>query len=516
MAEPTPPVGPSAATAPLAVESRSNVSRTQHRRTAVVIAIPILFLLSLVGWAYASPVGSSPDDTMHLASSWCGLGERDGLCEAATDDPKTLLVPQSLLTSPCFAFNAEASGSCWVAEDDSMAEPTQINTTGAYPPLFYAAMSLFASADIQASVIAMRIFNAFLAVGAFTAVFWASPARTRAAIVVSVGATIVPLGLFIVPSTNPSSWAYISAAVVWAASYGAFNSAGRRAWVLWGLAVLGAVIGAGARADSAAYAVLAFALAAAVSARRGANLLHAAVAGVIILGVSAAFYLTSSQSSAVTEGFGGSNPPLTRTELLLNLLEIPGLWTGALGGWGLGWLDTPMPAVVTVSCSAVAFGAVFIGARMLEWRRASALAVALVALWAVPFIVLYQSRAIVGEQVQPRYLLPLLLILVGVASAHPRITDWWSGTRLLIAATALTVAGAVALHVNLRRYVTGLDDRALNPGDGAEWWWPVAPAPLAVWLGTSLAFALTLAGLWWLRRRGTAEMDVSDSGSVIR
>src|SRR6218665_255797 len=43
----------------------------------VTIATPLLLLLTFASWSLSSAVGSSPDDNFHLASIWCGLGDRD-------------------------------------------------------------------------------------------------------------------------------------------------------------------------------------------------------------------------------------------------------------------------------------------------------------------------------------------------------------------------------------------------------------------------------------------------------
>ncbi|MET0782622.1 MAG: DUF2142 domain-containing protein, partial [Microbacterium sp.] len=211
------------------------------RRTAA-IAIPLLLFLSLVCWAFASPVASSPDDNFHLPSIWCGLGDREGLCEPS-GDPDTRLVPTSVLTGPCYAFRPEESAACWNPDDDALTEATSMNASGAYPPLFYATMGVFAGEDISTSVIVMRIVNSAIFVGLLTAVFFVLPTRVRPALLISTLATSVPLGLFVVASTNPSSWAIASAAMVWVCLYGATQSEGRRQIVLGALAVIGAIIG---------------------------------------------------------------------------------------------------------------------------------------------------------------------------------------------------------------------------------------------------------------------------------
>jgi hypothetical protein len=116
-------------------------------------------------------------------------------------------------------------------------------------------------------------------------------------------------------------------------------------------------------------------------------------------------------------------------------------------------------------------------------------------------VLLAQSRAVVGTHVQSRYLLPLIVLLLGVASLSPRIMSAWRGPRLLVAGLALTAAMSMALHDNIRRYTVGVDSSAVDPGLDAEWWWSAAPSPLTIWLVGSVAFAAVFAMLWLLLRR---------------
>ena len=200
--------------------------RTLNR--VVAVCVPILLFLTLVAWAYASTVGSSPDDDFHLASIWCGLGLREGLCEDS-GDPATRLVPDALLDADCYAHRPEISGACWDPAVEGLDETSRVNTGPTYPPLFYAVMSVFAGPDIQTSVLLMRIANAALAVGLLTATYFALPRFLRPAVLVPTLVAVVPLGLFVMASTNPSSWALVSAAMVWVCLYGALRTTGRQA-----------------------------------------------------------------------------------------------------------------------------------------------------------------------------------------------------------------------------------------------------------------------------------------------
>lgn len=468
----------------------------------IAIVAPILAFVSLASWALSSPVGASPDDDFHLASIWCGLGERAGVCEDP-GDPVERLVPAAVAGAPCYAHRADESGACWNPGAEGMVRVDRANADGLYPRVYYAVMSSLVGPDVAWSVMAMRLLNCAIAVGLLTATFWALPRRVRPALIVSITATSVPLGLFIVSSNNPSSWAVLSGMVVWITLYGATQTTGRRRVALASLYVLGCVMGAGARADAGAYAVFGTALALILGARRLRSQMIPIAAASVGVAVSIGLYLTAWQGDSLATGMVQGNAPLSPGQLLSNAQEIPTLWLGALGSWGLGWLDTPLPGIVFVLASSAFFGAFYIGLRGVDRRRAIAIVLAVLALWAVPFVLLYQSNALVGDLVQPRYVLPLMIIALGVASLRSDAAQAWSRARLWVAGVALTLAFGTALHTNIRRYTTGLDEFHVDPGSGAEWWWAGAPSPLVnLVLGTA-AFAATFV-MWGLVLRHDA------------
>lgn len=480
---------------------------TVHR--LVSISVPILLFVTLAAWAFSSTVGSSPDDDFHLASIWCGLGLREGLCEES-GNPATRLVPAALVDATCFIRDSAISGACWDPGREGLTEATWMNAIGLYPPVFYAAMSVFVGPDIQTSVLMMRLFNAALAVGFLTTVFFALPRQARPALIVSTLVATVPLGLFILASTNPSSWALVSAATVWICLYGAFTTVGRRRVVLCGLAVAGALLGAGARGDAAAFAVFAVAIAFTLGAGRGRALLLPGIAAAVIAVSSGVSYLTTGQGSLASTGLDlGESEPLASADHISNLLGIPGLWLGAFGTAPLGWLDTSLPALVPVLAFGAYCAALSIGIRAVSRRRGVALALTVLALWVAPFILLAQSGYFVASNlVQPRYILPLLIILLSLSALTARAEVEWSLPRVVVIGSALSIAASVSLHINIRRYTTGADQPSIDPGAAAEWWWPIAPSPMLVWVIGSLAFALVFALLALLQRAGSRSSEL--------
>ncbi|WP_069385660.1 DUF2142 domain-containing protein [Cellulosimicrobium cellulans] len=462
------------------------------------MTLPLLAFLALLSWGFASPVGSSPDDDFHLPSVWCGLGEREGLCEPASD----LLareVPAAVAGEPCYARDGARDASCWTSSAE-LVETERVNTQNLYPPLFYAVMSVFASSDVETSVLLMRGFNAVLFVGLVTATAALVPASLRRTLVLPFAVTIVPLGAFVVPSTNPSSWAYLSAGVTWLALYASTVVAERRRQLaLAGMSVLGAVLGAGARGDAGIYACLAVFVVAIMSLRRDRKLMIPALAGVSVVVVGAGAYLSSSQGGQLSGGFsdGPGGPPLGLWDSVQTVLSVPDLWIGAIGGWGLGWFDVPLPRVVPVLGWAVLAAVCFLGLGRATGRSLLAAGVVLAASWGVPALMHQQTGVLVGAYVQPRYILPLLVILVGVlVVTTPRGPVRWTRAQGMTAAFAVGLGAAVSLHTTIRRFTVGIDTPVWNLDGDPRWWWGVlAPTPVTVLVVGSLASvsALVLA-----------------------
>ncbi|SFD95166.1 Predicted membrane protein [Blastococcus tunisiensis] len=496
------------------------------------LLVPLLAFLALGAWALASPVGASPDEDFHLSSVWCGQGISEGVCETSSEEGERLIPEPLLHAAGCFAFRSEASAECqsawFVEESDELSSSGRGNYSGGYPPVFYYVMNVFVGDDISQSVVLMRLVNSALFVGLGTALYWLLPRERRQLLVLGTAVTLVPLGLFIVPSINPSSWAVIAGALVFPAMVGFFQCTGRRRVALGALGAVATLVAAGSRADSAVYAVLAIALAALLALRWTRRAWKLLALPLVLAVACAVSYVTSGQNEAATVGFDGTSGPVTGAagQLAYNLLNVPELWAGAFGYWNLGWLDTRMPSIVWV-VNVVAFGVVvFLGMRRSSRRKIAAFLITLAAAWLIPTYVLVQSSALVGSQVQPRYLLPLLILLAQVAlfrtgDERPE----FSRAQLWSLAAALSATAAISLHFNMRRYITGTDVFGANLDAGIEWWWAIPVSPMVVWALGSVSFAAAL--VLWVRSTpaddapralgsadGAADDDVSDRDGV--
>lgn len=480
------------------------------QRVALAVVTAVFAFVALGAWAIASPVGAAPDDDYHLASIWCSWGERTDLCQAG-DAPDERVVAERLVeSSDCFWGSAEKSAACWVT-DETDVTTSRGNFTGHYPPVFYAVMGVFASPDIAVSTVVMRLFNAALFVGATAAIIALLRPGQRGPVIWGALVTLVPLGVFIIPSVNPSSWAVLAGLTVWIATYGFFTATSRpRAVGLTGLAVVLGIMGAGARGDSAVYVAFGGVVAAILAFEKNRRWAKRALLPVGLSIIGAFFFLTATQSTgAATAGAAAgqasagvaSETAVESTSqwatVLANFLDLPWLWTGGTGTWALGWLDTPVPNSVWVVMIGVLFALVLWGLQVTSWRKGVAISLTLLALIAVPLYVLYGLYARVGDEVQPRYLLPLVVIFVGVVLVGFR-TDDLGLNRLQagVVFAGIALAYSLSLHNNMRRYISGLGDSSFNLNADIEWWWSIPLQPMTVWLLGCAAFALTLLGLF--------------------
>jgi hypothetical protein len=376
-------------------------------------------------------------------------------------------------------------------------------------------MSWFASADnVDQAILSIRIFNSALAVAAFSILIVIVPRHLRRIPVISVLASSIPLGFFLIASVNPSGWAYVSVLVVFVAALSFFSVRETRSKVLSGiLGSVSFVAGAGSREDTGAYLLFAALLAWFIT-RSGTGKTQWRLVTGIALTLGAILFAIDAVSSNSFIGYflRGANWGSDGTTLggtFKNLVTLPDLWVGAFGSWGLGWLDTPLPSSVWAVTFGIFISLVF--ATMLQFGRRQAIATGLVAvaLVGVPIYTLAVNGLLVGQIVQPRYLLPLIGLLIATAVYRTSNTTGLilSRGQVWLVGAGLFAANAISLHTNLRRYLTGLDQNQVSLNYEIEWWWVSRPAtdsifwlsPNYVWLIGSLAFGLLLISLWKLR-----------------
>ena len=144
-------------------------------------------------------------------------------------------------------------------------------------------------------------------------------------------------------------------------------------------------------------------------------------------------------------------------------------------------------------------------------------------LWVYPLFILQQAGELVGMVFQTRYALPLIPVLLGMAllrSAGHRGIFPLRSHRIWIVG-ALSVANAVALQHNMRRYTTGIDVFGFNLNAEAEWWWLGLHnswlSPMMVWTLGSLAFSgfLWVVVVWGVDKAQAAESLEADQSEAL-
>ncbi|SFR42260.1 Predicted membrane protein [Microbacterium azadirachtae] len=502
-------------TAPAAAESHtaSPVSSPARRSVISVLLVAVLAFLALLGWAFASPVGASPDDNFHLTSIWCAQGERAGFCETGASSDQRAVPAEVAWSSACYATKPDHSGRCDLPLT-GMVNTGHGNFEGLYPPVYYATMSVFVSSDVQTSVLLMRVFNALLAVSLITAVYLLVDHRLRRPLLWGLLLTSIPTGIFLISSVNPSGWAIVSATTLWVSLVGFFRAPTlARRIGLGGLALTSAMMGAGSRGDSAVFVAFGAVLAAVIAFERSRRYLLLLILPLATVVIGAAFYLGSNQVGSALDGeMAGQRPTNVHfvADMLRTLLNIPKLWVGNFGTQALGWGDVALPAVVWFITLALYAGVAFWGlSRTHKLNISIATLLAGIALVMVPSLIIVQNGVEVGVLVQPRYILPLQILFLAMIlldNSHAPLA--LTGLQRGVIIVGLSAANGIALYKTFRRFLTGTGYPGIDLDQNVQWWWRgLAISPDVFWIAGTLAFAALL----FFASRGLARHSAPDA-----
>lgn len=504
----------------------SLLAKARSPQLLAIIAGLGFLLLGLV-WSVASPPRSSADDNTHLSSIWCAWGASDSCrlgTPAAPDFPAPYLLPTSVGTEPCFARAQNTSAGCLQDEPDDWVSISSINLSTYNPPVYSKVMRIMVGPDIAASVIHMRWFNVLLAAALLLLAYLVALPGVRLALTVGWAIALLPIALFTIASTNPSSWLIIGAGTYWVFLLALLD----RAASTWQfrLALLGlaasVVLLLGARVEgpyalilsSVCVLILRWRKVLEVVRRRPLLfLLAAALAGLAIF-----LALTSRLGRLLQDNTGrfafppGDSARDQPGALLKALVELPHFLTSTFGaqwpswsqrqtwldttsaGWtwtgfqyGAGWLDLQMPASVSVLLVGGVCAMLVIGLRDHGWPKAIACALAFLGLCAQILV----QRAIWGfheeNGIQPRYLVPLVLLACCLLVIQERRRPFLNLGQALVLATAFSLAAAMALRATIARYAYGQEHSWTGFDQPPYWWWGQGPSPSTVWILGALA-----------------------------
>jgi hypothetical protein len=452
-------------------------------------------------------------------SIWCVDGERPDLCESA-DSPAERNVRSTLLQTACFALQSQISADCQNRDDVfnqlSMVETARGNFTGQYPQLFYWTMGKFASPDIATSVITMRMFNASLFVAMTFGLFLLVPKHHRASLYFVVVLTIVPLGLFLIPSINPSSWAIIGSLLAFFGTAGALQRRGKKKYALWAFAISGLILAAGSRYDGFLYALVGAAAAFIIAKqfripRRifWPTALSMILVVAVFLALGGVYFFENLVRYA---GSAGGDPGRSFLGVFAtNIASFTDLWAGFSGATGLGWLDTPVPKTAWMTAGVLVWGTLFMRLGQLNRSQTFVMLGVTSLLIIIPLMTLQAGLSVVGENVQSRYIYPLFIVLVStVLFRFQKDPEFFYRSQTVVLTLGLFVAQTLALYTNMSRYISGIGVGGfswnLNEAAQLGWWWQIGPGPMAVLVLSSIGFGLFLANsFFFIRKKSTAE-----------
>ena len=449
----------------------------KHKIKPAIIYSTLSFLI-LLGWAVGSPPGSSPDEDIHLTSAWCYSKYQGATCET---------VPLRLVEiGKCYFKDPETISTCEKSIPKYEVSPERIYNDNSY----YNFLANFVSLEsIDKSTIQIRLVNSFLSAISILFLVLLTSRLIYLPIMISWLVVNIPLGFFILSSVNPSSWIYIFSFLFLPLTYRIFTEKNQIYLFItkFLILVLSCLLALNARPDTLLFATI-----------FGTTLLPVFFSSKIKKpGIRIAIYLSTLFISTylMLSIWSRSNLVNFRESKISSweiITSLPSITTGVFGGWGLGSLETTMPPVTYVGSFVIVLALLFYGLRFINLPEA--VSIFLIGLFAfiVPFFVLLRSNLRVGEWYQPRYILPIFYVLIGLSLIV--IFRSFHEKSLLIIINFVFFLSSItftfALHTFYRRYVAGLDNFNLFFEKTNSWWWefPIFPNPFGFFTFTVISY----------------------------
>jgi len=376
---------------------------------------------------------------------------------------------------------------------------TDFFSRGTYPKSFLNVLRNFVGSDVEASVVKMRLFNSFVAAVLLTVAVsldWRRSADSFIAWLV----VAAPVTIYFIASVNTSSWTLIGTTCFTIATLTALkNRSTVKIWLPATVLAFASIWLTNASRNEGKFTL--FILVSAILALefKPKRLNHGVRAVVILL---ASFTAVALPFSRFGKLFGTANvfrdPRVevngeiitTANNLFINnVLNLPRFIMGLFGQWGLGWFEIELsPTVWIFGLEATLLVVVF--SLMKSSRFEKLTIVSLFTLISAAVLYLNQRAfAIVGNDIQPRYFLPLFLgtLIIATYKKSQSFPSWLLRTVAILS----VIANSIALRDTIRRYTTGQDvltSKSLN--QPIEWWWKFGPQPETVWLLGSLSLAI--------------------------
>lgn len=521
------------------------------------LLLAVLLFLTLAAWSMSSAVGGTPDENYVLTSIWCGdvpgvddynlMSTRieSGLasqnesgsteidsgstsivvygqtkdCKLKINEPTVVLVPWLVSESgKCMQVNAgDTSAACQNQSIEQTSRTDHFNRTS-YPKTYLNVMRNFVGSDVQKSVVQMRLFNSLIA--ALLIVGTVSLNRRKGLDTFIAWLSIItPVVTYFIGSVNTSSWFFIGTSCFVFSVIGVIEHRDdqRITSAFVALSALSFWLAGAARSEGT-YVLIALAILVSFShflIRFKTELRkigrptfwfapYASISLIIILIIFKKInYFRNFYSGITSENISRGNLPDKASLIISNLIGLPRFVTGFFGSWGLGWFEIRTPQIVWLFAFQAFLLLLIFSIQKSNQTTRLAVGASIFVLCAIILAVLQKSLSEIGDDIQPRYFLPFVIAILITAAANKQ--ERFPNSLVTAVAVLASIANSIGLRTVLRRYTTGQDvsiGKSLN--NPREWWWNFGPAPEAIWLIGSLAFAFLFAVVIYERRSEVA------------
>ena len=432
----------------------------------------------------------------HMASIWCARGEKPGICANIDQATNTAEVP--FMFQMCNSRNIDWFPYCEFEEDNPptqrlrMAPPNQLSA-------YYKVVNIFASEDIQQSVVKIRLFNSMISVLVLAALLITTTSRIRFAAITGLSFSLIPWGLQFFSGVTTRGWAILGVMTSWAflASYLETAKEQRKLRLLQILAYLFSVsLVAMTRIDTlmmvlitSLFVVIAHFLS---SAPLNKKRLLLGVAGICLVAISSQFLPIAKNLANFTipNGYGFAQ------YWLFQILHIPEFvadwWKYNVGQSGRG------PGIVgLIGITLFAINFAFALQKSDFFQRLAAVSFTLIV-----FVLLAKSSSVVDSLVPLSgvYTFGLAVPWLGIAIANSKNPSQFMSTvgNRRTAISLLSLSYSIYFYSLLEFYTRRgknleyFESISLND----EWWWNIAIGPNVVFSIAAIMFPVFLISVW--------------------
>lgn len=461
------------------------------KRLKFASLISISTFIFLTSWSFSNPIGSSPDEGLHLVGIWCNKADQNVLCSNINEGYLTSNKLSGL--DSCYIYDANQPASC------ILHKPNVYNISPSYVNnLYYKSLSFFTSNNLEKSVLLMRVFNVSIFVFlTFISIMILNSKILNGVLYTSLTLTI-PLGMYLISSINTSSWILITSIFFIPFSLNIFEKNTILVKVISFAIISGLIwLAVNSRLDGVLFIII-FSLIILLhlfnkifqTINTKIKNHHNFFQRLFVIFLSSIFiYLIYQVSSKIVERSGlalySSTQKVTLWETIFRFTSIV---TGALGSWGLGSLEVTMPDVVRFISLTLFIAVIFFSFATKNLIHIFSILILIYFLIFIIISFLYFSQLTVGQWLQPRYILPLILSIGTISFMNFQLN-----LKVFFRFSFIMsfFAFFFSLHTVLKRYTIGLNNNQFLINNHPEWWWKFTfPAPMNLLLIACISYII--------------------------